>query len=272
MIDSDELLIIGAALVQTVRHYIPYSMNMCERGQLFYEYTNTALYVKLRKDITDSRTVTQKPIGYIKKAQAALSLGTANCGRLVDAAMYICNLIETAYHEQIYATEIMVGQKNNNHVVVILHQSEKLFKFRNGHKFTSNNLRNFYIEDKDSLRNAVVVDPWIYRAVKLSESDKLLESAKNHNVEDFYIGIISITNKTRVSVLSQDTNHTVEYSYLIDKFWDFYNEQKQKLDDSRESFARGRRFSSIKRSLERDIQQFQKKQEQLISLRDFLLG
>ena len=44
MIDSDELLAIGAALVDTVRSQIKYSTNMDEEGQLFDGLTNSKIY------------------------------------------------------------------------------------------------------------------------------------------------------------------------------------------------------------------------------------
>ncbi|QIV94877.1 hypothetical protein [Allofrancisella frigidaquae] len=253
MIDSNELLAIGAALVETVKFYIPYAVNMDNKGQLFYEYKNTDFYKKLHNDMVDSRKDPTKLNGYIEKAQAALSMGTANCGRLIATAMYISNLIKTNYHEAIYVTKIMIEQKDNNHAIIILHQSYSFFNLKEGSLPSLSNLESLYAKYENDLRNAIVVDPWIHTAVKLSEVNKLLESAKDYKVEDFYAGVININQKTKVSTLSQDVNYIEKYSYLVNKFEEFYQKQKEKLENGRSSFAQGRRFSSVKNSLILDV-------------------
>ncbi|KEI35450.1 hypothetical protein FRA_34c06650 [Francisella sp. W12-1067] len=253
MIDSNELLAIGAALVETVKFYIPYSVNMVNKGQLFYQYKNTDFYKKLHNDMVDSRKDPTKLNGYIERAQAALSMGTANCGRLIAAAMYVSNLIETAYHEEIYVTEIIIEREDNNHVVIILHQSELFFNLKKVNLSRFSNLESLYAKYENDLRNAIIVDPWIHTAVKLSEVNKLLESAKDYKVEDFYAGVININQKTKVSTLSQDVNYIEKYSYLVNKFEEFYQKQKEKLENGRSSFAQGRRFSSVKNGLILDV-------------------
>ena len=56
MIDSDELLAIGAALVETVRSQIKYSENMNQEGQLFDGFGNTYLHKSLKQNTIKVRS------------------------------------------------------------------------------------------------------------------------------------------------------------------------------------------------------------------------
>ncbi|APC91267.1 MULTISPECIES: hypothetical protein [Francisella] len=271
MIDSDELLAIGAALVQTVRSQIKYSYNMNDKGQLFDGLKDTRMYtdLDLKFDIQrNDRTLTT----YIKKAQKAIELRAGLCGELVKVALYVADMIKVDIEETIYTSTICLNtSKYINHGFLILHQSEELHRKSDNYEICA---KIDEIKNIDSLNNAILVDPWIYCAHKLEDLDNLLETAKNYNVSGYYINTKSIEfnyfgYKSSISSLSKDDSHTNKYYNILNNFYTYYKEQKQKLLNKGDSFARGRRYSSVRRSLEYNIQQQQQQQQQLTSLRDF---
>ena len=107
--------------------------------------------------------------------------------------------------------------------------------------------------------------------------------------DKFKVKINRKGDKSFISSLKNDNSHTNKYQNILDIFYMFYEEQKQKLASRRDSFARGRRFSSVRNDLildvyrpyENQIVKIQsnyreyltrrniKQQHQLISLRDF---
>jgi hypothetical protein len=182
MIDSNELLAIGAALVQTVRSQIKYSTNMRgEEGTLFDGLTNTSLFIKHLVNMNTLRS--KRYLNYIERAQEALDLKAGYCGELADVSLYMADMIDVYPGEIIYTSIIHLDTtKDIDHVLIILHQSYEMNSKSSDYEIgtTINELKNIL-----SLDNAILIDPWIYCAHKLKDVDKLLEVAENYNLSKY---------------------------------------------------------------------------------------
>jgi hypothetical protein len=266
MISSDELLAIGAALVQTVRSQIKYSYNMDESGQLFDGLTNNYIYNDQysKHPIYSAEPYTPKGMG-----KKSLEIRAGLCDSLVLACLYIAEGLEEIKINDFYLS-FMATDK---HVFALAHCSQNLFN--------SDSLEwTKYVDSFEDLSrcrdlsNAVIIDPWIYKASKLEDYSNHLQHAKLYRVSDFYDGQIEYKDQ-HIEIRSSSPISIIDDKY-INRFNECYTAQKQKLLDSRSSFARGRSRSSVRRSLEYNVQQQQQQQEQqqeqLTSLRNFFIN
>ena len=261
MVDSDELLAIGAALVDTVRSQIKYSDNMDKRGQLFDGLKDSYIY----KDLYHKFDYQVRRDSYIERAKKAIDLGAGFCGELARVVLYIADMIDINLSSKVYTTVLFIEP---DHALVLLHTSERI----NLHPDNSILCKELNDLQKNiDLKDSVLVDPWIYCATKSVNINELLIQAKSFNVLNYYknnrykVKINFRGDKSFISSLKNDNTHTNRYQNILDIFYMFYEEQKQKLASRRDSFAKGRRFSSVRRSLEYNIQQ----QQQLNGLRTF---
>ncbi|MBK2027922.1 hypothetical protein IB643_07130 [Allofrancisella guangzhouensis] len=265
MLNSDELLAIGAALVQTVRTIIRYSDNMDESGQLFDGLKQSHVYEELTSKYPIWRSNPYTPDGVGKKS---LELGAGFCDSLSLACLYIAKGLE----------EIRIGtfylsiMSTPTHVFVLAHTSLDLFKSSSG----SSKMWRYYKKDFEALsnsvgfENAVIIDPWIYKATKLENYLEHLEHARLYQVQDFYDSDIRYLDSVVHLKISPTTTVSQIHKKYIDIFTESYKSQKQKLDNKRDTFARGRRFSSVRESLVRNIERGIQ-QAQITSLTDFFI-
>ncbi|AXA34456.1 hypothetical protein [Francisella adeliensis] len=260
MISSDKLLAIGAALVDTVRSQIKYSFNMDEEGQLFDGLNRTSIYKNMIKKVfalnNQNLAYTPEEIGKV-----FLQNKTGVCDNLSLACLYIAKGLEKIKTDTFYLS--LMGTPK--HVFVLAHCSHDLFHLRSrSWKKYTNSFKD--LASKNDLSNAVIIDPWIYKASKLENYNNHLHHAELYSVNDFYNGKIEYINQ-HIIISSSSPISTIDDKY-IEIFNECYEIQKQKLANRRDSFARGRRFSSVRRSLEFNIQP----QQKLTSLRNFFIN
>lgn len=290
MIDSDELLAIGAALVETVRSQIKYSTNMNREGQLFDGLTNSKKY----NDLYHKFRSQKRKGSYIERAKKAIDLGSGFCGELARAVLYIADMIDINLSSKVYTTVLFIEP---DHSLVLLHTSERI-NLHPDNSILCKELND--LQQNPDLKDSVLVDPWIYCAKKSVNINELLVQAESFNVLNYYendkfkVEINRKGDKSFISSLKNDNSHTNKYQNILDIFYMFYEEQKQKLASRRDSFARGRRFSSVRNDLILDVYRpyglyenqivkiqsnyrgyltrrniKQQQQQQLISLKDF---
>lgn len=260
-----------------------------EDGTLFHGLTNTSLFTQHLKNMDKLRSARYPH--YIGRAQDALNLKAGYCGDLVDASLYIADMIKVYPGETIYTSMICLDtgvfclDTNDiiKHGLIILHQSNEM-NIKDDSYEIGNSI--YDLRDIDSLKNAILADPWIYCAHKLKDVDKLLKVAENYSLSKYYktksVKFNHHGYKSHISSLANDSDHTNKYQNILGSFYESYEEQKQKLANKRDSFAEGRRYSSVRRSLEYNIhqdqlqiqrrtplQKLQQREQELTSLRDF---
>ncbi|QIV94878.1 hypothetical protein [Allofrancisella frigidaquae] len=243
MIDSDELLAIGAALVQTVRKYIKYSENI---ELLYSNYKASKFYKKRREEVIQIDNIpglTYTPQGYGK---VGLELGVGWCDELSLACLYIAQGSKKIRIGTFYLSLISTFK----HTFVLAHTSLKLFNSTSPDwVYYKDNVHGLSIDPE--LSNAVIIDPWTYKATKLSNYLEHLEHAELFQVRDFFEGTIRYGGvRITISPESEVTNISEDY---VNTFEFFYKEQQQKLLERSDSFARGRKFSSVENSLILDV-------------------
>ncbi|QIV94342.1 hypothetical protein [Allofrancisella frigidaquae] len=256
MIDSDELLAIGAALVQTVRSKIKYSENI---DNLYRGYKKSDFYKHRSKKLEQIYTL---HLPYTPQGkQVYLKNGVGLCDELSLAILHIAQGLEEIKIGTFYLSLMSIYKK---HVFLIAHNSLSLAN-NAAREWTKYKKSLRELKQDDELKNAVIIDPWIYKATKLSNLREHLEHAVLYDVLDYYRGnVMYIGQHLEINPSSNIIKIDKQY---IDTFQECYKIQKEKLVNKRDSFAQGRRFSSVRRSLEYNIQKYQ----QLISLRDFFI-
>ncbi|QIV95685.1 hypothetical protein EDC55_10834 [Allofrancisella inopinata] len=246
MVDSNELLAIGTALVKTVRKYIKYSENI---DSLYSGYKKNGFYISRLYKFRELRSLS--PSTPEEEGRVSLELGVGYCGELSFACLYIAQGLKKIKVNTFYLSFMNTAE----HAFILAHTSLKLFNSTSSPEWVyyKDNFHELSIDPE--LSNAVIIDPWIYKATKLSNYLEHLEHAELFQVGDFYDSVImygsvhvTISPKSKITNINEDYINTFEF---------FYKEQKQKLDNKRESFARGRRFRSVRESLEYNIQQYQ---------------
>lgn len=254
--DNNCLMAIGLAVVKTVRAEIKYSANM---DSLFEKYVGSPMYNRLyygRYQLSFQNYFSNK---YSKIAKKSLQLKTGNCGELSRIAMYLLDMITTDVTKPIYTSILYIS---TDHSLLLLHQNSKLYN-RPDNTYLCRNI--VYLK---KLKNAVIVDPWLYTAVETTEVDKLLTTAENYNVKKHYTGIVNINlngMKSIVSSISTNRSVTNEFKDLIQKFNAFYSEEKEILSSK---ICNGRNFNSLLQSFSNNVKQ----ESILTSMKDFFLS
>ncbi|MED7818917.1 MULTISPECIES: hypothetical protein [unclassified Francisella] len=218
MIDSNKMLAIGFALSMTVRSKIKYSANMNKNKQLFnnLELENLC-YKKLSENFSVERNLANG--SYKSSAKSAFNTKIGNCGELSNAVIYLGGLINIKdIKENIYLNKLYF---NSDHALVLLHQSSECYDIGFATLDKIVNLKNL-----EGLENAILIDPWIYSAVKVQNVDTLLEQARNYAVIDNYLGRVNICNEIKTTV-SMKVYNANKFAKLIDKFNKYYQDELQ---------------------------------------------
>ncbi|KEI34927.1 hypothetical protein FRA_44c12240 [Francisella sp. W12-1067] len=247
-INSDELLALGSALVQSVRTYIPYSQNI---DLLNKDYGNTDL-CKYNSNLLSTHWGKYCNIGskgmLYERAKNALNIGVGNCSDLTLACLYIAAIASEIIKLQgrkFYLSLIQFSGRD--HAVALIHQ------YKGGIGDDISYELEAIIEDKD-FDNAIIVDPWIYKATKLSDFALHFDHASLYGVQGNFIS----TNESEtdeiefmkiditIPLLPQDKEDILsckEEQKYIETFAKFYEEQRNKLN------AIGRRCDSVEKDL-----------------------
>jgi hypothetical protein len=243
MVDSDEILAIGSALVETVRSQIKYSPNMCRDGQLFDGLTESSILMNLVSNFDNFRN---KDHTSLKTAKEYLESRTGLCDGLSLACIYIAKGLEEIKKNTFYLSLMGTG----SHAFVLAHSSRILYNSKKlNYKHSVNSLLELSM--CSDIYNAVIIDPWIYKATKLKDYLYHLKHAKLYNCEDYYIGDIKCLD-LHITISPSSPSCIIDNKYIC-IFNKYYRMQKDYLLYSRESFARGRRYSSVRKSLEYTI-------------------
>ena len=308
MIDSNDLLAIGAALVQTVRSEIEYSTNMVSKGQLFHGLQQGHIFKKLENSKNNSLPfltdpdflrrnrilpwlansisfLTDRSYSINDKIKKSLDLGIGNCEGLSIACLLIAKGLEKIRIGKFYLS--LMTTKNptvyaavedpTRLTFVLAHCSEKILgkRGKRSGKFRPIEYADSFehLATFDDLNNAVIIDPWIYKATRLKNYTQHLKHSKLYNVEDFYTGPIGLSRNfnlegtgmhTQIKPLSPIKIIEDKYIKKFNLLYRSYIMEKLRLEG--DFVARGRSFSKVRRSLKQKQQQ---KQQQLTDLRDF---
>ena len=260
MIDSDKLLVIGAALVQTVRSEIKYSTNMVSKGQLFDGLKQSYFFKELSLKVIYTSPFAGVSYSINDLGKKSLDLGVGYCDGLSLACLYITKGLKEIRIDKFYLSLM----ETHRHTFVLAHCSQNLLDYR----YTTKCANSFDdLAKHKGLSNAIIIDPWIYKATKLKNYTQHLDHSELYNVKKFYKGPISSKGGIHIEISPSSQVSEIDNEY-INKFNRFYETQKLRLGNEGGFFDRGRRLSSVRNSLEYNIQQ-QPQQKQLTSLRLF---
>ncbi|ODN41487.1 hypothetical protein [Piscirickettsia litoralis] len=256
--NPDELLAIGAALVWAVRRSIKYSENIKSlySGDLY----NSSFRRDRKTEINKLRTDYAQSDEYAVKA---LRTRVGLCAELSTVAVYLGKIIavQIKHEQKVYISKVGTPK----HSFCLIHQSKALFKSI-AKRVEAQSLQDLICLRGD-LKNAVIVDPWIYKASKLSNYKGHLEHAKLYGVEDFYKG--KVTNKVyskEMHTKPPKIKITESVHKALECFRLAYKDEKNKLIKNKYIFAKGRKLASVRKDLDSDI----KRRKQLKSLRRFI--
>ena len=113
--DADELLAIGAALVQTVRSQIKYSENI---PALYLGYKNSYLYKNSMGLLSRNNYCGYNPN---ELGKSSIDQGVGCCDELSLACMYIAKGLKEIKIDKFYLSLVNVG---NKHVFILAHCSK----------------------------------------------------------------------------------------------------------------------------------------------------
>lgn len=241
MIDQNELLALGVALTRTVREKIEYSTNI---DSLFDKRNPSKYHKRLDYGLEFIRNREgYSDISYMNKAELAFKSKSGNCGELSACVMLLAaSFPELFVGENVYVSLLYLS---SNHALVLLHQSSDLY-------FSHERLGSLAeLTMNGELDNAVLIDPWIYKACKVNETKSLFDKAREYGVIDNYIGSIDLNfkeNKTIVSCLRNE-DFWREFTFIKDRCSSIFDEQVSKFQNGRESFAKSRSFYDVQASL-----------------------
>ncbi|OAJ33357.1 hypothetical protein [Piscirickettsia salmonis] len=238
MLDADKLLAIAAALVSAVRKSIKYSENIKEL------YADVALSSFKHKRQDKRRSLKEGFSFGGDYARQALAEKVGYCDDLSVVTVHLANLIHIDdFSKPVYISLMTIP----GHRFCLIHQSEKLHLSREDEKLAGG-LEE--LSEDPELENAIIVDPWIYKASKLVDCGKHLSHARTYGVESFYNGSVYSNGHSRCIGNTSERQHlVVEERRVLRDFNLAYQEETQKLADKRSSFAKGRTLREVKAEL-----------------------
>ncbi|MGJ3495473.1 hypothetical protein PsalN5692_04058 (plasmid) [Piscirickettsia salmonis] len=255
MLDPDELLAIGAAMVSGVRKSIKYSENIKE----LYTDLESSPFKHKRQD---KRRSLKEDFSFSGDyARKALAEKVGYCDDLSVVAVHLGKLIHIGdFSEPIYISLVSIP----GHRFCLIHQSENLHLSREGEKLAGG-LKELS-EDPD-LENAIIVDPWVYKASKLADCDKHFAHARTYRVEDFYNGAVNSNGHSQCIGNASARQHlVVEERRALRDFNLSYQEETQKLAGKHDSFAKGNTLREVKAELKDHLY----RRKQLNDLKSFI--
>ncbi|ODN42574.1 hypothetical protein [Piscirickettsia litoralis] len=161
MYDTNDLVHIALVISHLSRSYIPSSSNL----KLIEEDTEKTKDLEFLKSTNNVRTnvIEQKPTD-------SIFVGYGTCGYLSFVMRYIARQIningiyKPGYN--IYLTNLGL----NGHVYCLLHTSKNLYeqqcKLKGMEKLKLG--RFYHLATRADLKNAIIVDPWIYKVTPLT--------------------------------------------------------------------------------------------------------
>ncbi|MCF6764445.1 hypothetical protein L3V82_01585 [Thiotrichales bacterium 19S3-7] len=243
MLEDNQLLAIGAAFVRATRKTIKYSENI----EKLYEEHKESLYYYSRKAPVDRAYMLQPSPERL--AQLSINSGAAYCDGLAAVILYMANMLnlkDKLADENVYLSLVTI----NNHTFCILHQSEKL---AHSHGVSANSFDE--LSKNPELKNAVIVDPWIYKATQLSDYKSHIKHADTYGVGHLYNSRIEDC-KNCIKINDNLSPKNEKEQELLNDFDSAYLDEIELLKQSSSEFAVGRKIESIKKELTIDVKTF----------------
>jgi hypothetical protein len=158
------------------------------------------------------------------------------------------NSLNIPLDNQIYISKIETAQ----HAFCILHQSQNLASLQYK-DFIANDIEN--LSQQKDLKNAVIIDPWIYKATKLSDYLKHIQHAKNFIADGYFNGQITSCGITNEITNTPEQLRINELQTVLDKFYSIYNTEYQFLTtgDNSNPFEQGRYLDELQKTLDENI-------------------
>ncbi|RNC77124.1 hypothetical protein DA717_12030 [Piscirickettsiaceae bacterium NZ-RLO2] len=255
--NADQLLAIGAALVTAVRRNIKYSENIPylysnEQSEPFKKERSDKLYSIRDKLRAERNPITGRMKGAVASAYAkeALNKRVGFCNELSEVTAFLGSMLNKI-DEPVYISVVATP----HHAFCLIHQSQELHQQEKAGICIADNFKELC--EKKELENAIIVDPWIYKASKLSNYQVHLDYAfkfGSHNITQNFRGKISTRGYSEE--FSANNPVTVVEKRLLRDFKVAHQEEVQKLSTQPQTFAQGRRFSIVQADLSHDIQRW----------------
>ncbi|MCF6776269.1 hypothetical protein L3V83_06745 [Thiotrichales bacterium 19X7-9] len=254
LLKKEELLIIAAAMVMAIRKIMDLSGNQPS----IIDEDIKDFHQRITKGVESRRKARgQKGISnqyYTREeAQEILNNRLGNCGELSLEALLLAEFINLdelgiKSEQPIYMQEIFVEP---DHQMCILHQSQTLASLIKpclifGHL-------NQLI-DHPELQNAILVDPWTYKATPVVNLKAHLMHAKIFELDHYYEGRVFTCNNIKKIINGlHSTPETYEEKILYHNFLKYYKVERDKAVHQPELLANGSSLDTVK-------QQYQLKQ------------
>lgn len=245
--EDGKLLALAAALVYSVRYQVHSSDNI---HALYTTKMQTRHQQKISNAIRDMRS---KSTSHIDNALHSLQTRVGNCGELCNITLLLAshvdkNSLNISLDNQIYISKIETAQ----HAFCILHQSQNLASLQYK-DFITNDLES--LSQQKDLKNAVIIDPWIYKATKLSDYLKHIQHAKNFIADGYFNGQITSCGITNEITNTPEQLRINELQTVLDKFYLIYNTEYRFLTtgDNSNPFEQGRYLDEVQKTLDDNI-------------------
>ncbi|RNC76849.1 hypothetical protein DA717_13605 [Piscirickettsiaceae bacterium NZ-RLO2] len=250
--NSDRLLAIGAALVKAVRKSIKYSENLYSpKGvESFYDDRSSKIdSIRENINLFSGKVEGVDPATYAKQA---LDKRIGVCSEVSKVATYLASMLnQLEMEESVYIS--VIGPPH--HTFCLIHQSYALHQQTTVGVCIADSLEE--LSENKELENAVIVDPWLYKASNLINYKSHIGYAQkfigDSAIEYFNDKIYTEGYSEKLST-TQPT--TIVEKRLLRDFNIAYQEETQKLLAQSEAFAQGRNRSSIDNNLIRDARRW----------------
>ncbi|MGJ3495614.1 hypothetical protein ACR9PT_13765 [Piscirickettsia salmonis] len=250
--NSDPLLAIGAALVKAVRKNIKYSENLYSpKGvESFYDDRSSKIdSIRENINLFSGQVEGVDPATYAKQA---LDKRIGVCSEVSKIATYLASMLnQLEMEESVYIS--VIGPPH--HTFCLIHQSYALHQQTTVGVCIADSLEE--LSENKELENAVIVDPWLYKASNLIDYKGHIGYAQKFigdSAIEYFNDKIYTEGYSEKLGTTQPT--TIVEKRLLRDFNIAYQEETQKLLDQSEAFAQGRNRSSIDNNLIRDARRW----------------
>ncbi|MCF6766777.1 hypothetical protein L3V86_00145 [Thiotrichales bacterium 19S11-10] len=251
-----ELMRIGVGLMFAVRNNLKYSTNtpaLYEQVDLSSQY-----YKKLSQDFRALRSNLNNILHTRKHAELALKYRAGMCDEMGTVATYLGSMAVNT-EEPVYITALFTP----THVFCLIHQDEALAKIDKRQKYVDG-LKE--LSEVKSLKNAVIVDPWIYAVTCLSDWEKHIKHAESYDPSGFFSGVITTLGYSEKLSRVEPSPDNKRLQRIIRDFNTAYNYAKNSIHEGNINSPISIQFDDLKEKLKHDID----RRRTLVSLRNFI--
>tara|TARA_R110002167_G_scaffold363929_2_gene584972 strand:+ start:245 stop:1087 length:843 start_codon:yes stop_codon:yes gene_type:complete len=179
---DESILKTGSSLSYAVRQMIPYSENI---KALIRGRDNSPVWNERRDLVYSKRSERSSGKFHVDaKLSHILSSGVGYCGEIAYCVVELAKMIPPLNGE-LYATELRFY---DSHCFILLHQDRGTHDAVNSQGFESGEIVKDLKELSEitELRNAVIVDPWVYKSTKLTDWKRHMDHVNTFDASVYY--------------------------------------------------------------------------------------